>query len=913
MRRHLFVLMLVLAVPALGIAPKDGAPRLAKVVSRTCERTVNVQGRLKASQSFRGYAPLDATLVALVPEGTRVKKGDTVARLDVTDLADKLRDRTINRDIAAADLAIKDVDYALEGFEVANRVAFAQTELEVAKLAAELTETGIDVPELVRHTKTLEANEALRANLVKSIAQMRPHVPRGFVSRDDLDKSETRLATEEMAAHVTALERSIVTSGALADARAKAVRDMELAASALELARIKQATFETRRTDGLADVSAKVAALDEEIAAYTAQVDRGSLRSPVDGVVIHGFVRSNTGQEKPRVGTKLWRGSLFLEVVQPGKVALEIKVPESDAALLAPGQNVHFVADALPGRQFEARVTRVGATVSGGQYARWVFPDIRRLDVVADVVAGDPGLLPEMTVSAQIVVESRPDTPCVELAAVAGGQVTRADGTVTQVKTGRVFGPEIQVVSGLAAGDEVLVPTELAAQPRENQDTIAVVEKDLELTLADTGTLEPVDVHEIFLPELDGEASITMIAAEGVAVKKGEIIATIDVETAEAKLKERTLERTVAAKDREVAVEQGKADLASLTQALGVAKIEEQVASLDETITNLGKKPREIDDLKRDLAIQRADIGLVARKLELKGQLSGKGYVSAEEVKNLRQDLMNKQVTLEVALAKFELARAGALPLDRKKAAANHLKATLNAELAARKVRSRETKRDLEVRKAELGIQKAQAQVTRLERVIASLTVKAATDGTMMRSELWSTEGLRKYREGDAVREGTVFAKLADLNRFEARGVVTEDHRQSVKRGQKVRFWLSSFAADKHEGEISMLSYVARSRNARSIFDDGESQVFDLSIATREHPARFQPGVSVNYEISIGRVKRALVVPLRSLHFDADGPFVSMTSGERRRVKLGDEEKGEVQITAGLAKGEEILVPRDDR
>ncbi len=68
------------------------------------------------------------------------------------------------------------------------------------------------------------------------------------------------------------------------------------------------------------------------------------------------------------------------------------------------------------------------------------------------------------------------------------------------------------------------MPTEAAARERENQETVAVVEKDLALTLADTGTLEPVKVHELSIPELDGEAAITMIAAEGATVKKGETI-----------------------------------------------------------------------------------------------------------------------------------------------------------------------------------------------------------------------------------------------------------------------------------------------------------------------------------------------------------------------------------------------------
>lgn len=911
MKRLLALTLTLSAVLSMGLTP--GTPRRVKAVRQLFERVVHVPGTLKASQSFHGYSPLDAVLLAIVPEGTRVKKGDVVARLDVSDMADKLRDRNINREITQCEISIKESEYQLEGYEVANRVAFAEAELNVAKLAQETIERGIDYPEYVRHTKSLEANEALRATLAKSLAEMRPHVPRGFVSKDDVDKQETRLKTEEVNAHVTSLERSILTSGAPANDRAKAARDVALAAGNLALARAKLASFEQRRTDGLADLNAKLQTYNEEIAAYTAQVERGTLKSPVEGVVIHGYVRTNTGQQKPRVGSRLSRGEMFVEVVQPGLVNLELELSESDAALVHEKQRVHFVVDAFPGRRFEAVVSRVKATVAGGRYERWIYPAVRRLGVKADVITGDPGLLPEMTVAAGIVVEARPQATLVDLAAVSNGEVTRADGSVTKIKTGRVSGALIEVLEGLAPGDEVLVPTEAESGAAPGQEVVTVAAKELPLTLADAGALEPVDVHELFVGELDGESSITTLAEEGASVKKGEVIAEIDPENPTAKLKEKNLELAVADKDREVAVEQAKHELVGLVQAEKVASLEQEVARIDEVIVNLGRKPREIDDLARDLAIQRTDIALVQRKLELKDQLSAKGYVSAEEVKNLRQDLLNKQVNLEVALAKFELAKGGATPVERQKAAAAHLKARLNADLAKKKVAARESKRDLEVKKAELGIKKAKHQVDRLERIIQNLTIKAPMYGAVMRVETWTNDGLRKYREGDQVREGTVFAKIASLEKFVVRGVVPEDHVQGVKPGQPVRFWLTNFVNDVYTGTVASVGYVARDRSGRGYFEEAEPRVFDVEFSTSAQSARFQPGVSVKFEIEVGRLKSALTIPLRALHYDVDGAYVFTARGERRRVELGEEEKGEVHVKAGLAAGEGILVPRDDR
>jgi HlyD family secretion protein len=896
---------------AIELAPQDGTPRLARVVAHPLERVVTAPGTLKARNSFKAFVPVDGVLLTLLPEGARVKKGEVLAKLDVGAMEDQLREKTINHEQTLLERRIRLAEYDLEGFEVENRVAHAEADLATARLSREQVERGIDFPEFVRLEESSKASGALRTTLEKSLAEMRPYVPRGFVSREELDKQEVRLSTETVLARVQSLERSLVTSGATADVRAKAARDVALAESQLELARVKKRTFEQRKSDGLSELDARLSALDEEQTAFREQVARGVIRSPVDGLVVHGQVPTVTGNVKPRVGTRVSRGSLFAEVVQPGQTSLELEVAEADALFLRPGLPVRFTADAFPGRVFRAKVATVRAALTGGQWSRWIFPDPRQLPVTAEVTAGDPGLLPQMAITAEVVVESRPRALFVPAGAVANDRVTRPDGTTKAVRCGRVVGQELEVVDGLAEGDEVLLAAETAGGAPTDYDSKVVEVKELPLTLTDAGTLEAIRVHDICLPDLEGDAQIEWLAPEGDSVKKGTKIAQFDPEAIVGKLKEKKLEIEVAEKDREVAVEQGKSDANTLGQAARVAELEDRIAALDEIVLALGERPRKLDDLAADLTIQRADIALVAKKLGLKEKLSGKGYVSAEEVKSLRQDLLNRTVNLKVAEVKYELARGGATELERLKTKSARERARLNRELARQKVESRALKQKLEVEKAELSVSKLKLTAVRFESIIASLTVTAPVDGTLVRLERWDN-GLRKYREGDRVWEGTVFMQLADLGGFRVKGVVPEERVTAVLAGQSVRWWLTSFPGEVYEGRVTTVGRVARDRNPNRNWTDAETgRVFDVEIETKEKRPRFQPGVSVQFELAVASVKDAVVVPLKALYYDGSGPFVWLASGTKRRVVPGDEEKGEVHIVTGLAKGEAIRVARD--
>ncbi len=101
-----------------------------------------------------------------------------------------------------------------------------------------------------------------------------------------------------------------------------------------------------------------------EVALEQQRVNEARLTSPISGMVV-------TPKVEEKTGTMLKAGDPFSEIVAQDHMAAEMSVPETDLALVRPGENIALKLNAFPTITFNGNVERLGAqthTDSGDQY-----------------------------------------------------------------------------------------------------------------------------------------------------------------------------------------------------------------------------------------------------------------------------------------------------------------------------------------------------------------------------------------------------------------------------------------------------------------------------------------------------------------------------------------------------------------
>ncbi len=208
-----------------------------------------------------------------------------------------------------------------------------------------------------------------------------------------------------------------------------------------------------------------------------ADLEKMKVRTPVGGLVVIEtmFNRGTFQQASP--GDQVYAGSYFMRVVDLSSMAVYAQLNQADSQLVQLGLPVQVRLDAYPDVTFPGRVRAVGAmAVSGGGgggggrrgppgsrggRGEW----IKQVPVEVEILESDDRVKPDLSASADIVVEELDDALVIPRAAIgeaADGapQVWVRDGddfAPRRLELGPVSDIEAVVLSGLSEGDVIAV------------------------------------------------------------------------------------------------------------------------------------------------------------------------------------------------------------------------------------------------------------------------------------------------------------------------------------------------------------------------------------------------------------------------------------------------------------------------
>ena len=203
-------------------------------------------------------------------------------------------------------------------------------------------------------------------------------------------------------------------------------------------------------------------------------------------------------------------------------------------------------------------------------------------------------------------------------------------------------------------------------------------------------------------------------------------------------------------------------------------------------------------------------------------------------------------------------------------------------------------------------------QVRDLEVALANATVRAPVTGVVM------NVGTRRTRDGDfaaegkAVERGQLLATIADVSSLHVSGTVDEAEITRISVGQPV-----TVTTEAHD-DIELAGTVTNvSAEALAGASSGPAQ-FDVTARVDEFPPdaqrRLRLGMSADLRIVTRRTPDALLVPFAAVREAPAGPTVLVVdpdTGEHRKtpIEAGVTTLDEVEVVAGLAPGDEVVVP----
>jgi multidrug resistance efflux pump len=152
-----------------------------------------------------------------------------------------------------------------------------------------------------------------------------------------------------------------------------------------------------------------------ELKRSEANADRMLIKAPIDGLVVMSNTRRGGEMVQIQPGDQLMPGMMFMQIVDLSSMIINATVNQVDVDHLRLGQKANIRFDAYPDLQVPATVAAIGAmTRAGGMRASYVkdIPVILRIDKM------DKRIIPDLSVSVDVVVESEEKAMVAPLSAV---------------------------------------------------------------------------------------------------------------------------------------------------------------------------------------------------------------------------------------------------------------------------------------------------------------------------------------------------------------------------------------------------------------------------------------------------------------------------------------------------------------
>lgn len=452
---------------AVGATPVFAVAKGPLTISVTEAGTITAKDQVIVKNEVEGRT----TIIYLIDEGVRVKPGELLVELDSSALQTQLVDQEIKVQNAHAAMIQMREELAVAENQARADIAQAKLNYDFAQDDLKKYIEGEYKQQLMQANTEIQLKTEAYNQAMQTLEWSRKLQAEKYITQTELEKDETAASRAELEL-------------ALANEALRLLKDYtyprQIKTFESNVEQMQMALERTDRSAKAAVVKAEANAAAKE-AEYNREVDKRDrlkdqiakckLTAPVEGMVVYSTTgkASWRGNEQPLAeGVEIRERQELIYLPTASAMQAEVKVHESSLDKIAIGMPVRVSIDAVPGKSFSGKVSKISPLPDGQSI--WMNPDLKvyatniELDgSLADVRTG-------MTCRAEILVDHYPEAMYVPVQSVVrvGGKPTvyvRQNGEFVPrpVEVGLSNNRMVRLVSGVDAGETVSLTPPLSS------------------------------------------------------------------------------------------------------------------------------------------------------------------------------------------------------------------------------------------------------------------------------------------------------------------------------------------------------------------------------------------------------------------------------------------------------------------
>jgi HlyD family secretion protein len=387
---------------------REGDDILAVVTRQDLPIVVTERGNLESTRTIIAKCEVEgetgSKIVFLLPEGSRVQKGDVVARFD----AEKMR-----RTVAEQDIKFKTADGKAKVAKEALDVEKNKAESEIAKAELALTLADLDREKYLEGDYKVEVDDKKGAiNLAErelkeaeeKLEGYRVFVKKGFgtpeqLSQKELEVDRAKNNLDRDRAKLMVLEKFT-----------RRRQEAELTAKAADAKRDLERTRGSSRANiakAEADLDAALAVANlekEQLDRARKQLEHAELKAPEDGTVLYAQLRPWDSSTRIQLGGVVTYQQPVFHLPEMEHMQVKVKIHEARIKKIQVGQKAEIRVEASSSLVLHGTVTSV-ATLAASDVP-WMSGGVKEYETIVQIddLPADAGLKPGFSAAVSISV-----------------------------------------------------------------------------------------------------------------------------------------------------------------------------------------------------------------------------------------------------------------------------------------------------------------------------------------------------------------------------------------------------------------------------------------------------------------------------------------------------------------------------
>jgi len=427
--------------------------------------TLTEDGELKPKNSVDVKCEVEgrATILWVVEESTRVKKGDRLVELADDAIKDRIRAKEIEFSRFKSSLEAATEELVITKSENASKDKKAEIDLDIARLELEKYLKGDFEKALKAVEISIKQTDLDITRIEEDLRKNQDLMERGFVMKSKVDLLEIELEKAKMTRDQNELSKQILLTYELTKNKKQKTSDVERAGEELDRERKRAQSREKQAEAKLEEQRKLLAMCEDDLNRLKEQRDKCKIFAPVEGVVQypsegHGW----RDQNRIIPGETVYEGQTMVVLPDTSQMIVQTRIHEADRHKCEEGLECLVTVPAVPGTTFTGRVSKIARYADSAN--RWLNPELKEHTTEILLDETDADLSPGDSAEIKILIDNVTNTLAVPVQCVfsrgprsfvfgkRGG-----DFEPVEIELGRSSTTMVEVVQGLSTGDEVLM------------------------------------------------------------------------------------------------------------------------------------------------------------------------------------------------------------------------------------------------------------------------------------------------------------------------------------------------------------------------------------------------------------------------------------------------------------------------